>query len=107
VYTIVEIVNEIDPEYHTALTMVYRHMTHKDLGRGYVGVVQDVVVVCNPVDLSLVEGIGLETWSGVGLIGKIVDVELLEGGMTFPKELRGLLSLLNCLSAFPQTQQLD
>lgn len=98
VYTIVGIVNEIDPVYHKALTMVYRH-SYKDLVRGYVGAVQDVVVVGNPVDLRLGEGIGLESGSEVGLIDKIVDVELLEGDMTSPKELRGPLSSLNYLLA--------
>jgi hypothetical protein len=100
-------VNEIDPVYHKASTKVYRHRNHKCLARGFVGVVQDVVVVYSPVDLSLGEGIGLESASGVGTTDKIVDVGLLEGGMTSPKELRGLLSSLNCLSAFSQTQQLD
>jgi len=100
VYTIA--VNEIDPVYHKASTMVYRH-SYKGLVRGYVGAGQDVVVACILVDY----GISLQSGSEVGLIGKIVDVEPLEGGMTSPKELHGLLSSLNCLSAFPQTQQLD
>jgi len=95
-YTIVGIENEIDPVYHKASTKVYRH-SYKGLVRGYVVAVQDVVVVCNPVDLSLGEGIGLESGSEVGLTGKTVDVELLEGGMTSPKELHGRLSSLNCL----------
>jgi hypothetical protein len=92
------IVNEIDPVYRTASTMVYRHNCTYP-GRGYVDAVQDVVVVCIPVDLSLGEGIGLESGSGVCLTGKIVDAELLEGDMTSPKELRGQLSSLNYLSA--------
>jgi hypothetical protein len=102
VYTIVEIViaNGIDPVYHMASTMVYRHRNHRYLARGFVGAVQDVVVVCIPVDLSLGEGIGLESGSGVCLIDRTVDVELLEVGMTSPKELRGLLSSLNYLSAW-------
>jgi hypothetical protein len=102
VYTIVGIViaNVIDPVYHMASTMVYRHRNHKYLARGFVGAVQGVAVVCSPVDLSLGEGIGLESASGVGTTDKIVDVELLEGDMTSPKELRGLLSSLNYLSAW-------
>jgi hypothetical protein len=104
VYTIVGIViaNEIDQVYHMASTMVYRHNCTCP-GRGFVGAVQDVVVVCNPAEY----GIGLESASGVETTGRAVDVELLEGGMTSPKELRGLLSSLNCLSAFFQTQPLD
>jgi hypothetical protein len=98
------IVNEIDPVYHKASTMVYRHRNHKYLARGFVGAVQDVLVACCiPVEC----GTSLESGSEVDLIDRTVDVELLEGGMTSPKELRGLLSSLNCLSAFAQTQQLD
>jgi len=96
-------VNEIDPVYHKALTMVYRHKSQKCPGRGYVGAGQDVVVACIPVEC----GISLESGSEVETTGKFVDVELLEGGMTSPKEPHGPLSSLNCLSAFPQTQQLD
>jgi hypothetical protein len=44
------IVNGIDPVYHKASTMVYRHKNHKYLARGFVGAVQDVVVVCIPVE---------------------------------------------------------
>jgi hypothetical protein len=78
--------------------MVYRHScTYR--GQGFVGAVQDVVVVCNPADSSLVEGIGLESGSGVETTGRTVDVEPLEGGMTSPKELRGLPSSLNFLLA--------
>ena len=104
-YTIVEtgIASMIDPVYRTALGQAYRHRNHKHLGRGFVDAVQDVVVVCNPVDC----GTNPESGSGVCLIDRTADVELLEGGMTSPKELHGLLSSLNCLSAFPQTQQLD
>jgi hypothetical protein len=97
------IVNGIDPVYHKASTMVYRHKNHKYLARGFVGAVQDVVVVCIPVEC----GTSLESESEVCLIDRAVDVELLEVGMTSPKELRGLLSSLNCLSAFFQTQPLD
>jgi hypothetical protein len=104
VYTIVGIVivNGIDPVYHMASTMVYRH-SYTYPARGFVGAVQDVVVVCIPVEC----GTSLESESEVCLIDRAVDVELLEVGMTSPKELRGLLSSLNCLSAFSQTQQLD
>jgi hypothetical protein len=87
-------VNGIDPVYRAASTMVYRH-NYTDPGRGSVGVVQDVVVVCNPVDCG---DISLESESGVCLIDRTVDAELLEGGMTSPKELHGLLSSLNYLS---------
>jgi hypothetical protein len=86
----------IDPEYHKASKKVNRHMTHKYPAPEFVGAEQDVVVVCNPVDFGDIS-LGIE--SVVGLIGRIVDVELLEGGMTFPKVLRGLLSSLNYLLA--------
>ena len=90
-----------DPVYRTASVMVYRHNC-KHLGRGFVGAVQDVVVVCNPVDC----GTNPESGSGVCLIDRTVDVGLLEGGMTFPKELRGLLSSLNYSSAPTRCGQL-
>ena len=90
------IVNEIDPVYRTASTKVYRHRNHKYLARGFVGAVQDVLVACCiPVEC----GISLESASGVMSTGRTADVELLEVGMTSTKELRGLLSSLNCLSA--------
>jgi hypothetical protein len=86
-------VNGIDPVYHKASTKVYRHKSHECPVRGYVDAVQDVLVACCiPVDSSRGEGIGLETGSGVGTTGTTVDVELLEGDMTSPKELHGLLS---------------
>ena len=90
-----------DPVYRTASVMVYRHNC-KHLGRGFVGAVQDVVVVCNPVDC----GTNPESGSGVCLIDRTVDVGLLEGGMTFPKELRGLLSSLNYILALIRYQQM-
>lgn len=81
--------NEIDPVYRTASTKVYRHKIHKCPVRGYVDAVQDVVVACCiPVEC----GTSLESGSGVYLIDRTADVELLEVGMTSPKELRGLLS---------------
>jgi hypothetical protein len=98
VYTIVGnvIVNEIDPVYRTASMKVYRHKNHKYLARGFVDAVQDVVVACcNPAEY----GTSLESESGVCLIDRAVDAELLEGGMTSLKELRGLLSSLNYLLA--------
>jgi hypothetical protein len=98
------IANGIDPVYRTASTMVYRHKIHKYLARGFVGAVQDVLVACC---IPAEYGISLESGSEVDLIDRTVDVELLEGGMTSLKELRGQLSSLTYLSAFSQTQQLD
>ena len=86
--------NEIDPVYHKASTKVYRHSCTYP-GRGFVGAVQDMAVACNPVDCG---DISLETGSEVDLIDRTVDVELLEVGMTCPKELRGLPSSLNYVS---------
>lgn len=96
------IASRIDPVYRTALGQAYRHRNHKHLGRGFVDAVQDVVVVCNPVDC----GTNPESGSGVCLIDRTADVELLEGDMTFPKELRGLLSLWNYWLARIRFQQM-
>lgn len=66
----------------------------------FVGVGQDVVVVYMDLapDLSLGES-SLESASAVLTIGTIADTELPEGGMTFPKELHGLLGSWSYSSA--------
>jgi hypothetical protein len=89
------IANVIDPVYHKASTKVYRH-NYKDPGRGFVDAVQDVVVVCSLVDCG---DIGPVSESGVETTGRTVDAEPLEADMTSLKELRGLPSSLNYLSA--------
>jgi len=96
------IASRIDPVYRTALGQAYRRRNHKYLGQAFVGAVQDVVVVCSPADC----GTNPESGSGVCLIDRTADVGLLEGGMTFPKELRGLLSSLNYSSAPTRCWQL-
>jgi len=90
----IAIADEIDLVYHKASTKVYRHSCTYP-GRGSVGAVQGVVGACSPAEY----GTSLESGSEVDLIDRTVDAELLEGDMTFPKELRGLLSSLNYLSA--------